>query len=382
MSVYICIYFLILLFAINRLLSNTKTLLNFLLVIVGIFLCMGYMTGSDWRQYELIYETITLSNFHIDVKGYEYLYPILQLVFKSLGFTFWQFFIIIKLICYFVTIKTLKKYSQNNYTWGLLVFYAVFALDAYIDNPMRNLIASVIFLFSLKYLLSNKLVKYVIMLIIASSFHMSALLLIPIYFIRKIKLKKTAIIISLTVLFLIAIVGQSSFRDFLVQFIWGNSNFISDRFVSSYLHESFYEDNKSVISGGFIIHSIMFILIFLKNEEIQKQKYGILIFNLTFIYMIVYIISFSIWIFFRMRLFFFIPFCISISYIPVLMKKWHSKLFSISIIIIMSFFTMYSTITESYKYIPYTNHISYLFKNKPDYYERSNYNFVNSPYYN
>ena len=43
---------------------------------------------------------------------------------------------------------------------------------------------------------------------------------------------------------------------------------------------------------------------------------------------------------------------------------------------------MKSTITGSYKYIPYTNHIEYLFKTSPSFYERSNYNHENSPYAN
>jgi len=115
---------------------------------------------------------------------------------------------------------------------------------------------------------------------------------------------------------------------------------------------------------------------------IVSLRDGHLIFNLTFIYMIFYTISFSIWIFFRMRYFVFIPFCISVSYLPLLYKRNYSKILSIAVIIVISFFTMKSTITGSYKYIPYTNHIEYLFKTSPSFYERSNYNHENSPYAN
>jgi len=380
MTIYISIYLLILFFALNKKLKNTKVLFNLLLVVLGIFLCMGYMTGSDWRQYELEYNSLNSNDIIKYVKGYEYLYPALQMVFKSIGFTFWQFFITLKIILFFITIKTFEKYSQYNYAWGLLVFYGVFGLDAYIDNPMRNLIASVIFLSSIKYIISNKLLKYIIMIILASSFHMSALLLLPIYFIRNTNINKKIILISLVGLVIFAVIGQWAFRKLLVEFIWTRSNIIAERFNVVYLDKSFYENRNHIITVGFLVHVVMYILIFLKKEEIEKQKYGRLIFNLTYVYMIVYIVSFAIWIFFRMRLYLFVPFCISIAYLPYLYTKLYARLLSISIILIMSFFTMLSTITGSYKYIPYTNHIFYLFKNKPNFYERSDYNFRNSPY--
>ena len=80
-----------------------------------------------------------------------------------------------------------------------------------------------------------------------------------------------------------------------------------------------------------------------------------------------------------MRLFLFIPFCICIGYLPFFYVKWYNKLISISLIFIVSFFVMKSTITGSYKYIPYSN---YLFEFERNFQERSNYNMINSPYKN
>lgn len=380
MTIYITVYSLILFFAINKKAKNIKELEKILIIILGVFLCFGYMTGSDWRGYELMYESIQLSNMFDYVKGFEVGYAIIQIMFKSLGFNFWSFFIIIKIICFLITINALKKYSNKNYTWGLLLFYGVFALDAYIDNPMRNLIASVIFILSYKYLLTNNPFKYIFLLLIASTFHMSSLLLLPVYFIRNVNLNRKTIIFTLITLFLIVLINQWQFREFLLNTIWSSSNLFSERFGSVFLHESFYEDNSNIITLGFLFHYCAFILILFKKEEIERQKYGRLIFNLSFLYIIVYTISFSIWIFFRMRLFLFVPFCICLSYLPYLYKKNISKIITIAIIVIISFFTMHSTITGSYKYIPYTNYLTYLFKEKPTYYERYYYNYKNSPY--
>jgi len=380
MLIYIVIYVLILFFATNKKARNTKELFNSLIILLGIFLCMGYMTGSDWRGYEIEYNSLNFSNLFENIKGFEFGYQIIQIIFKTLGFSFWPFFIILKIICFSITIKVLKKYSTNNYIWGLLLFYGVFALNAYIDNPMRNLIASVIFIYSFKYILENKFIKYIFLVILASLFHMSALLMLPIYFVYKMNITPKVLLIVLSILLTIVISFQFLFRQFLLDLVWGNQNIIANRFNYNYLHESFYKDKQSIITIGFIIHYISFALIAFKKKEFEKIKYGHLIFNLTFIYIIFYTISFSIWIFFRIRLFVFIPFCISISYLPLLYRKYYMRVFSIGVIIVISFFTMISTITGGYKYIPYTNHIEYIFKSKPNFYERSNYNFNHSPY--
>ena len=262
----------------------------------------------------------------------------------------------------------------------MLVFFGVFSLDAYIDNPMRNLIASVIFLSSLKYIEKNKFIKYAFFVLIASSFHMSALLMIPIYFIKKIRITPKLIVLIVSITIIIAVGSQFILRQFLFDLLLESDNFVLKRFNYNYFHESLYEDRQNLITIGFIVHYTIFALIIFKKKEFEKIKNGRLLFNLTFIYIIVYTISFGVLIFFRMRLFVLVPFCISVAYLPLLYKKLYMKVFSIIMIIIVSFFTMTSTITGSYKYIPYTSHISYIFKTKPTFYERSNYNHHNSPY--
>ena len=104
MWIYIIIYCLILFFAFNKKAENTKIIFNLLLLLLGIFLCFGYMTGSDWRVYEQLYNSLNFSNLLENVKGFEFGYPITQIIFKSLGFSFWPFFIILKIICFSITI--------------------------------------------------------------------------------------------------------------------------------------------------------------------------------------------------------------------------------------------------------------------------------------
>lgn len=379
MSIYITIYFIIFLYAFNQKLSKSKLLKGLLIIILCVFLCMGYMTGSDWRGYEYSYDYI---NPFTDIKGYEYSYSLIQFLFIILGIDFWCFFIILKLICFFITLRFMKRYSNNNYILPMLLFFGVFALDAYIDNPMRNLIASVIYLYSIKYIISKNIYKYIIVVLIASTFHSSALFTLPLYFVNR-NIKNKVILISIISIFIVSVLFQVFFRQLLYEYFWLSDNILSTRFGYNYVDETFYEDRnlKNPITFGLIFHLFSFLLLFINRKNINEVNYGRTLFNLTYIYVIVYLLSFSIEIFFRVRLFLFLPYIICLSFLPyIYMKNIKMKLMSFATIIIISFFTMTSTITKSYKYIPYTNYMSYIFQEKPTYLERSMYNFNNSPY--
>lgn len=379
MVVYFFFFFLILFFSLNKKVGRTKSLDIILLVILCIFLCMGYMTGSDWRQYEPQYNSLTLTEFFSNNNSLEFGYVFFQMIFKSIGFSFWYFFITTKILCFIISINVLRRFSNVNYHWSLLMFFSIFALDAYIDNPMRNLIASVIFLFSFKFILNNNFFKYLIIIIVASTFHMSALFMIPLYLIRKININYKTIIIILCFLITIITVFQAYFREILLFWFWEFGGIFAERFNPVYLHEALNLKTGRTITIGFIVHYLVFVLILIKKKQIESKENGRLLFNFTFVYMIFYTIAFSIWILFRMRLYVFLPFCICAGFIPSLYHKWYFKLPAMSLIIILSFFTMNSLIKGSYKYIPYTN---YLFEPNINFYKRSNYNFINSPYLN
>jgi hypothetical protein len=374
MFIYCFIYLLILLFAVFFNMSKIRYFDVFLLILLGCFLTMGYMTGSDWRSYEIEYESLDQET----LQGHEYGWYIYKYIFKIFGIKFWHFFIFTKVICYSVVLHFLKKFSGLNYYWSLLIFFGVFSLDAFIDNPMRNLIAGVIFLMSVSSIVKRKLLKFLFVLIIASLFHTSALFMIPFYFVEKFDVNFKKVSLSFLLFVSLISLAQIHFREIVLFVVWNYGGFLSERFNPVYLHESFYESNPS-ITWGFVFHYLLFGLIYLKKVEFEKLKHGKILFNLSFLYMIVYSISFMIWIFFRFRLYLFVPFCICVGYLPYFYVKWHKKLVAISCIVVVSFFVMKSTIMGSYKYIPYTN---YLLEPERNFDDRSRFNFNRSPYIN
>ena len=70
---------------------KNKRLKVFLAISLGVFLCTTYFNGSDWRQYEIMYNEATLGEIQEfkKEKGF-YLY---MLFFKLFNIDFFNFFI-------------------------------------------------------------------------------------------------------------------------------------------------------------------------------------------------------------------------------------------------------------------------------------------------
>lgn len=75
----------------------------------------------------------------------------------------------------------IRRYS-NNHILFLVVFFVTGALNLEM-NYLRNAKAIFIFLLAIKYIHEKKLIKYVLMILLAMSFHMSAIFYLPLYFV-------------------------------------------------------------------------------------------------------------------------------------------------------------------------------------------------------
>ena len=82
------------------------------ILVLTIFFCFGYTTGSDWRNYELMYESVGTELFektYIIEPGYYYY----MLFFKSIGFSFWPFFCLTKTVSFLILLRQLTNYCDK-----------------------------------------------------------------------------------------------------------------------------------------------------------------------------------------------------------------------------------------------------------------------------
>lgn len=357
-------------------LKHSQNWFYFVVSIVGIFLCFGYMTGSDWRQYEVMYEELGKSLTQWTDSRTEIGYWYYMWIFKILHIDFWVFFIFTKCWLYGTIIYFLKKYGDSVFYLALTFFVATFGFAFFIDNPMRNLIAAVIFLFTFKYLIEKKILKYILVVLLATSFHISAIFFLFLYFFFQKRWSTTFWIITyilINILFLGA-------KDFFLQFIAEHfsNNLLLGKAVTNYIIGETNIDGQ-FFSLGMLTKVLFFILLLNYRKKLENLPYGKLIFNFALTFLCIYRIALSIEIFIRFQMYLSVFFSIAVALLFYGFKS-KSKIIYSSYLFLIILYSTYTLITGSYKFIPYTNYLTYIWQIKPDYSYRSDYNLIRSPY--
>ena len=255
-------YLLVLSFVICWILLEKKVLnrKSFWLPLIVLALFAGirsYRVGTDSGTYarKFILELDT-EYFRIDEdveRGYQLLeYSILSLTNNY----FWLFFItgLIITYCY---LKVIRKYSSN-YSLSVFLF---FTLGTYIFffNGLRQGLSMAIIVLATPYLLEKKFIRYLLMCFFASFFHITALFIIPFYFIVNLKIK---IIYKIIITFLASL----SISSFLISYVASTN----DRY------EAYTEVSK--FAGGLLIlgfYITLMILIYVINRlyKIKEENF-------------------------------------------------------------------------------------------------------------
>lgn len=356
--------------------SKNKDLKFYLLCLLLLFLCGGYMTGSDWRNYEQEYNVASFVDL-FDIR-FEIGYSVLQSVCHSLSIDFWIFHIAIKVLCFYLLCRLIRFFEVNMLLfWGLFLPEMGFYL--FIDCPFRNLIAFGISCLAFPYLFKKQPGKYFFIATCAVLFHYSALFLYLLYFIKDFRIGNKIYVV------LYIFVNIFAYKvDFILNTIFvevlGASEFLQDRLLSYALNENFH---TSTINVGTLYRTFFWgVFLWLRPQIENSSKYGSLLFNISMFFFLVYPFTISLKIFNRFSIYL-LPF-----YLVTAITCWRTivspslKIVIISVLIAWSFIKTYTVVTDDYRYIPYTNYILYLFQDKPDYRYRSNYNLLHSPYGN
>ena len=138
-----------------------------------------------------------IANINGNDPGFTLLTALIKRVFGS-SYTPYLF-IIASIQCYIVTMF-FRKYSAD-YCLSFFLFIASVEYYGWIFNGMRQFLAVVITLAGFRFLLEKKYIYYIFIVLIASSIHLSAIIMIPVAFIVQGKPwnRKTMIIIMVAI---------------------------------------------------------------------------------------------------------------------------------------------------------------------------------------
>lgn len=207
----------------------------------------------------------------------------------ALGYGANAFFMVIAVITVLFLYLTLNKLDKE-YTISAFCLYLL--TFTFLVNGMRQGVVCAIFLYAYRFIEQQKFIRYILLLLCASLFHASALLLIPLYFLKRYSLP----LIGYIILYILSFCGV--FFDL--------SPYIPhlDLGVRDY---SVYVDNIKISQAsylGFVITSFLNVLVFVLMCRNKILKTNPLLFNLVFLSFILKNIGFNIPIVGRITIYF------------------------------------------------------------------------------
>ena len=159
--------------------NNLNIAYLFIVLVISFIVGFRHEVGVDWEAYiELFKHINSLTDVSTFSKNTEWGYFWINRVIGQLGLGYVWMFFTIGLITWYFYFKSVPKVLIPLFIYFIFVDGQFF----FGMNGVRQFVAMAIWLFSLKYLVSKDFKRYLLLILFASLFHLSALLLIPLYF--------------------------------------------------------------------------------------------------------------------------------------------------------------------------------------------------------
>lgn len=356
-------------FIIDKYEQKNKLVKYLFILWLYIFFCFGYMTGSDWRSYEIFYMNSSF-NFQnaTTEKGFYFLFNFLHQFIDD-------FFITLGLLkCFYLAslIFLLKEISRS---WlSIISILMPLCLNfMLIDNPLRFMVALIFINIGLFYSFKNNLRKGIIISMIAPLFHMTSVVIIPMLLVFRYHkvmygLKsRYYILLYLTILIIFSFPASfMSLINIIVPFLHN----LGSKSYQSYIQS--LKLNSFITMGSFV--NVFFFFILVKNKPVfSNYKYGEEIFSASILSLILFRITLIIPNGFRLIMP--LQYFLGISYFYLIKKnKIYNYLLITYLLIILS-----KSLLQSYVYLPYSNSIPYIMTTHKTYNERDQ-NNINEYY--
>jgi hypothetical protein len=340
--------------------SNERMILIFLVCIIIFFIGPRYKTGLDWLSYLHYFNSV----LDTKVSDFEYGYRILNVTFRRL---FDSYFILqFAVTCFFViaSYRFVKKYSS--FPIISLYLLVVFFTFNVLMSIVRQSLAMGIILYSTKYIINRKPFKFLLTILIASMFHVSAVLTIPLYILNR-NIGKAFPIFCIVIALYLSIKHDLLFIviRLLIPFFPERLSLITSKYISTPRHISSWSHTHLYLS----MEILLFILLLFKRPRNLHAHFFI---NVTFVSIILKILGTNMVIMGRVEIYYSIFSIITYTYLfTIVTRKERYVVYFIYFCIILMFFSMpyikkcipngynSSNRLELDNYIPYYNAIFY-----------------------
>lgn len=258
---------------------EARSFFAFFMLLLALFVgCSDMLGGYDRYIYADYFDSLAddriagLDLFHTQLwKGYsnEFGYVFLNWLISYFTSNRYIFIFLVTCLIYILLYHTFSLYIDNK-SYGLLVFMGLWFFFSF--TYIRQVIGATVAFCSIKYIYERRFLPFAIIMLIAYSFHNSAFIFFPIYFLPIKKFTQRQI---LAVMFFCLLIGWSGLSIAL----YSSYDIISERAnFDTYIQ-------KTDARGAYLIEAILFLWLLLKGyKRIGQNKIEILMYNMSFVF--------------------------------------------------------------------------------------------------
>lgn len=283
---------------------------------------LRYYVGTDYANYNYIFNNInnmTLKESNIEI-GYYFLNKVIRFFSENEA----SIFITVSFIILYLVFLTIMR-DSNKPELSLFLFISMYFYSSSF-NMMRQYISISIIFYATRYIIEKNFSKYLKFVILASMFHISALIMIPFYFLLNYKYSYRQYFI----LFLLSIIGV-----YILPYALGVASAIIPK-LSAYKGSIFMNKGISILNIVPIIIPFTISLIF-KDKIIKINKSSEVYINAIFFSFLITTMSLKFIFLYRFSIYVYIY---SIILIPQLIDLFSYKFRPILYLLIISFYNL------------------------------------------
>ena len=371
--IYLLAFCLCLLADVNK---KRKWLYGISLLLVYVILCFGYMCGSDWVNYEVVYTDNNALNVY---SNSEFGFVLLVKLFNSVISDFWIF----NAICKIFFLSSLSRFFLNftRFNWTCVgLSFAFKTLFLLIDCPMRFMIGLGVLFYSIPPLLKSKKnwIKYWVIVAIATTLHNACLIIgifiiIPFLFIKICRWK--TIWLAVLPLVEIFLTGSMKFYQLIIDCLASVLSLVLPG-DNRLLFYAFFRVSDSLFTIELIWHYVFLLFIIGARHHIMANRYGDIVFSASWFYIVILQLISPLPTSFRLPIILGYFFVVAIVWIV----KYYYKIFAYRIkyiplvIVLWCMVVIGKDVYSIPAYYPYSNSIPYIMVGHLPYSYRIQYN--------
>ena len=332
---------------------------------------LRYETGGDWDTYTMLFNKFpTFSRLigrpaeFADISVEEG-FVLLCAFIKSLGGTVQHLFFVVTFINITLIACAAGKYTKYPVV-ALLCYYGILYFNLEMIY-IRQATAVALCFYALQYIPSKRIFRYMVVILLACTFHRVAALMIPLYFLLNIKLPSWVYLAVVGVGAVVMLAGIPWIQTiFLTIAGWLGDNYAEKAEI--YTENAMFAVNRG-LSLGFVLNLAIFVVIVFFKEKIDALPYGTIMLNMFFGSLVLYYYCFElVEVSNRVRLFFLIGI---IALLPMMLEVLPLFLERLAGLVVVTLYCfsfsrgIFFEAPQSAAYNPYQNYIEYKIHPRP-----------------